>query len=103
MCRTDGVTVADGLTDGWGCHTDDGTVADGLTDWLVCRADGDVGQPDRRGRMVYRRSDGDGRSDGRCTRLTGWVADGRVMDRVTGGWTDGSYDGRAGMTDGLSV
>ena len=25
------------------------------------------------------------------------------MDRVTGGWTDGSYDGQAGMTDGLSV
>ena len=25
------------------------------------------------------------------------------MDRVMGGWTDGSYDGRVGMTDGLSV
>ena len=25
----------------------------------------DVGQPDRRGRMGYRRSDSDGRSDGR--------------------------------------
>ena len=25
------------------------------------------------------------------------------MDGVTGGWTDGSYDGRAGMTVGLSM
>ena len=25
------------------------------------------------------------------------------MDRVTGGWTDGSYDGQAGMMDGLSM
>ena len=25
------------------------------------------------------------------------------MDGVTGGWTDGSGDGRAGMTDGLLV
>ena len=25
------------------------------------------------------------------------------MDRVMGGWTDGLYDGRVGMTDGLSV
>ena len=33
----------------------------------------------------------------------GGVADGLVMDRVTGGWTDGSYDGQAGMTDGLSM
>ena len=32
---------------------------------VSCRR-GDVGQPDRRGRMVYRRSDSDRRSDGRC-------------------------------------
>ena len=33
----------------------------------------------------------------------GGVVDGRVMDGVTGGWTDGLCDGWAGMTDVLSV
>ena len=63
----------------------------------------DVGQPDRCGRMVYRWPDGDGRSDGWCTGLTGGVVDRHVMDGVTGGWTDCSYDGQTGMTDGLAV
>ena len=63
----------------------------------------DVGQPDGRGRMVYRWSDGDRWSDGRFAGLTGGVADGQVMDGLMGGWTDCSYDGRAGMTDGLTV
>ena len=45
----------------------------------------DVGQPDERGRMVYRQSDGDGRSDGQSD---GWggglTSHGQSYGRVDG-------------------
>ena len=61
----------------------------------------DDGQLDGWGKMLYRQSDSDGRSEGLITGLAGGVTDGHVNDELTGWQTDWSYDGQMGMTDGL--
>ena len=59
----------------------------------------DEGQPDGQGKMVYRWSDHDGRSDRWIVGLMGGVTDRHVNDELMGWWMDWSYDRWMGMTD----
>ena len=65
---------ADGLIGVTYRRWDGGRWSDGLVLMVDVWSD-DIGRPDRRGRMVYRWSDGYGWSDGRFAGLTGGVAD----------------------------
>ena len=63
----------------------------------------DDGQSDRQGKMVYRWSDSDRRSDRQIVGLVVGVTDRHVKDELMGCWTDWSYDGWTGMTDGHTM